>query len=138
MRRSHLLRVSGPYRVVSYSQNGDGQVFAVVHPAYPKYGSDWAEQRAHGHGGGPGIFSSMAFARELQEFLNAPYVQATVKEWTEQQRGIETRPPWKPYFRHAFKRNETLTAMTLNATPCDGCGNRLREHMFGTCPHERL
>ena len=51
MRRSRLLRGSGPYRVVSYSQNSDGQVYAVVHPAYPRYGSDWAEARAQGKGG---------------------------------------------------------------------------------------
>ena len=136
MRRSRLLRGSGPYRVVSYSQNGDGQVYAVVHPAYPRYGSDWAEARAQGQGGGPGIFTAMAFARDLQEFLNAPYAQAIAQAWIEKQ--VDTFPPWKPYFHHAFKRKEILTAVTLNATPCDGCGRRLREHPFGTCPTERL
>ncbi len=79
--RAALLKDSGPYRVVSHSQTGDGTVYLVVSPAFPEYGDGWMRSRANGEGGGPGIFTAIALARSLEEWLNMPYSRETVVKW---------------------------------------------------------
>ena len=53
----------------------------VVYPAFPQYGEDWEITRLKGKGGGPSIFTSMGFARSLEEFLNLSYPQEIIEKW---------------------------------------------------------
>ena len=96
-KRTALIRCSGPYDVDSYSQTGAGYIYFVVWPAYPEEGTDWPERRGNGEGGGPGIFTNIAVARQIEEFLNAPYSPADVTAWKERAKpGItaESTPVW--------------------------------------------
>lgn len=62
-RRTALMRQSGPYQVESTI---GGQLVIV-----PKWSQVpvWTEE----DGGGPGLFSRLALAADLQAWLNAPY-----------------------------------------------------------------
>ena len=83
MKQVKSVKQAGPYRVTSHSQ-GRGIVSFEVFPAFPKYDSPdfkWAESRYKCNGGGPGIFTSIATARELEEFLNSVYPPEQVKDW---------------------------------------------------------
>lgn len=64
----------------------------VVYPAYPEYGKDWPTTRGEGEGGGPGIFTAMALAKEIEELLNVPYTPEVVLEWKkrEKQNALES------------------------------------------------
>lgn len=86
MRRSSLVKNSGPYHVQSYSQTGSGFVYLVVWPAYSEYGEDWVRARGEGEGGGPGIFTGIALASAIEEFLNSPYGEEAIKKWKEQKK----------------------------------------------------
>jgi len=61
MRRPTFIRESGPYKVVSCA---DGTL--SVKPTWPQF-QPWNEE----DGGGPGLFSRMALAANLQRWLNA-------------------------------------------------------------------
>jgi hypothetical protein len=77
------VKEAGPYYITSHSQ-GRGIVYFMVYPAFPEYNSkefQWAESRYKGSGGGPGIFSSIATARVLGEFLNSVYPASEVDGW---------------------------------------------------------
>lgn len=98
MKQNRYVRKAGPFVVHSISQDGHG-VRLVVYPAFPQYNlSDkkrqredidpswqaeprWAIHRLRGDGGGPGIFTAMGLAQEMQNFLNQPYSEAEVQEW---------------------------------------------------------
>jgi len=83
MRRPSLVKRSGPYKCVSISQDGK-EVRIVIYPAFPDYNTEnfkWVDHRYKEEGGGPSIFTAMALASDLQEFLNAPYSDADVANW---------------------------------------------------------
>ena len=98
MKQSKFIRKCGPYEVHSISQDGRG-VRLEIYPAFPQYNitakrqsekdidrcwaeeSRWAIHRASGEGGGPGIFTAIALAREFEEWLNQFYSQEEVKNW---------------------------------------------------------
>ena len=64
-RRSALMKRAGPYLVTS---NFNGML--TIYPEWPdtyNYEEDW---------GGPGIFSRAGLAADLQNWLNAPYLDA--------------------------------------------------------------
>lgn len=90
MKRNSFIHRCGPYKVVSYSQDGHG-VRLVVYPAFPPYESKssdspilpWAIRRAKGEGGGPGIITAIALAREFEEFLNQSYSPEAIQAWKE-------------------------------------------------------
>ena len=78
--RTALIRASGPYHAQSFSQVSGG-VRIILWPAYPYYGHDWPETREAGQGGGPGMFTAVALASEIEAFLNAPYSQDVIEMW---------------------------------------------------------
>ena len=80
MKADKFVKKCGPFEVVSISQDGYG-VRMEVYPAFPQYGEDWEITRLKGKGGGPSIFTSMGFAKCLEEFLNQPYSQETIEKW---------------------------------------------------------
>lgn len=99
MKRNKYVKDCGPYKVVSVSQGMRG-IQMIVYPAFPKYNlSDeeredeetdvkwikeprWAIQRLKlNNGGGPSIFSCIALAEELEEFLNQKYTREEVDSW---------------------------------------------------------
>lgn len=82
MKQNKYVKRSGPFKVSSISQDGRG-VRLVVYPAFPDYGPDWEIGRLSGEGGGPGIFTAMATATEMEEFLNQSYTEAEVTQWKE-------------------------------------------------------
>lgn len=58
----------------------------MVYPAFPKYeefsdGVPWAIQRVKGEGGGPSIFTAIALATEMENFLNQPYDEDSITRW---------------------------------------------------------
>ena len=86
MKQSKFIRKCGPYEVHSISQDGHG-VRVEIYPAFPQYeefpdGISWAIHRLkRGDGGGPGIFTAMALAREFERFLNQFYSEEEVNSW---------------------------------------------------------
>lgn len=80
MKRNKTVHNCGPYVVKSHSHQ-DGTVHLRVYPAFPKYGDDWATTRASGRGGGPGMFTSITLAEELEAFLNQGYAPEAVTRW---------------------------------------------------------
>ena len=103
MKQNRYVRKAGPFVVESISQDMRG-VRLVVYPAFPLYNLSekdrqagqnkgainpcwqadprWAVQRLrNGNGGGPGIFSALALAKELERFLNQWYSEEEVKSW---------------------------------------------------------
>lgn len=98
MKQNKFIRECGPFEVHSISQDGEG-VRLQVFPAFPKYNLSpkrqaendidpgwkdeprWAIHRARGDGGGPGIFTAIALAKEFERFLNQPYSEDEVKAW---------------------------------------------------------
>mgnify|MGYP001582723880 CR=1 FL=1 len=98
MKQNRYIREAGPFVVLCISQDGHG-VRMVVYPAFPGYNHTegqqessnlspewtaeprWAIHRARGDGGGPGIFSAIALAKELEAFLNQPYPMQDVDDW---------------------------------------------------------
>ena len=100
MKQNRLIRNCGPYEVHSISQDGHG-VRLEIFPAFPKYnlspkekeqaGKDidpwwvkdprWPIHRYSGRGGGPGIFTAIALAREFEEWLNQFYTEEEVTNW---------------------------------------------------------
>lgn len=63
MRRTAMLKRAGPYKVAS-------SVDGVMHvtPAWPDFPPFDVKE-----GGGPGMFSRMRLAADLERFLNAPW-----------------------------------------------------------------
>ena len=101
MKQSKFIRKCGPYTVTSISQDGAG-VRLIVYPRFPQYDvviknrtdkesidpswiadPRWPSHRYKGEGGGPGIFTAIALAKEFEEFLNQPYTEAQVADWKE-------------------------------------------------------
>jgi len=98
MKQSKFIRKSGPYEVHSISQDRQG-VRLEIYPAFPQYNLTpkrqsekdidpswareprWALHRYKGDGGGPGIFTAIALAKEFEEWLNQAYSEEEVKEW---------------------------------------------------------
>lgn len=83
MKQNKSVKVSGPYKVTSHSQ-GSGMVYFMVYPAFPDYdyeGHKWAETRFNQEGGGPGIFTAIATAEQLELFLNSVYSEDDIKSW---------------------------------------------------------
>ncbi|MDD3460981.1 MAG: hypothetical protein PHW28_06780 [Mesotoga sp.] len=99
MKRNKYVHKCGPFKVVSVSQSCSG-IQMVVYPAFPKYNlsekeqtnndidkswrndSRWAIHRLKLHeGGGPSIFSCIALAEELENFLNQQYTSKEITEW---------------------------------------------------------
>lgn len=64
-RRTALMRKAGPYKVTSCA---DGSL--IVEPGWPEYPP--AVERAI-HGGGPGPFTRMGLAADLEAWLNVPF-----------------------------------------------------------------
>ena len=65
MRRPSVVRQSGPFFCQSLA---NGHI--LIKPAWSQYERVWNLEE----GGGPGIFTRMELARELQYWLNATYV----------------------------------------------------------------
>ena len=63
VRRPRAVRRAGPYVVESLADGG-----LIVTPAWPAF-RPWTPEE----GGGPGVFSRLDLAGELQRWLNAPY-----------------------------------------------------------------
>ena len=98
MKANKYIKKCGPFEVVSISQDGQG-VRLKVYPAFPQYNLTekgqagkyidqrwkddprWPIHRYAGHGGGPSIFTAIALAQELENFLNQPYTQEQVDDW---------------------------------------------------------
>lgn len=80
MRRSAHMKRSGPYRVESCS---DGTL--TVYPRWPQFRT-WTEE----DGGGPGLFSRMGLAHDLERWLNAVYDEATLESVNEERERIRT------------------------------------------------
>ena len=98
MKQSKFIRKCGPYEVSSFSQDGQG-VRLEIYPAFPEYDlspkrqtekdidPSWAKERHwvlhryKGEGGGPGIFTAIALAREFEEWLNQFYTDEEVNNW---------------------------------------------------------
>lgn len=85
MKTNKYVKECGPYKVVSYSQDGQG-VRLVVYPAFPKYEAfpdnvSWAIHRIKGDGGGTSIFMAIGLASELETFLNQPYDDEAIGRW---------------------------------------------------------
>ena len=98
MKQSKFIRKCGPYEVHSISQDRQG-VRLEIYPAFPQYNLThrdqaekyidpswvkeprWALHRYKGNGGGPGIFTAIALAREFEEWLNQPYSETEVNNW---------------------------------------------------------
>lgn len=84
MKRNKFVHKCGPYKVISISQMPGG-VRLEVYPAFPQYAEreqkPWAVSREEGEGGGPSIFSAMALAEQLENFLNQAYDGASITAW---------------------------------------------------------
>lgn len=86
MKQSKFIRKSGPYKVGSISQDGRG-VRLEIYPAFPEYddfpdSDSWAIHRLlKGDGGGPGIFTAIALAKEFEKWLNQFYSETEVNNW---------------------------------------------------------
>jgi len=98
MKANKLVKGCGPYEVRSISQDRQG-IRLEVYPAFPEYNLSvkernrfeidqewldeprWAMHRYKGDGGGPGIFTAMALATALENFLNQGYTAEQVKDW---------------------------------------------------------
>lgn len=132
-RRPTFLIRSGPYKVDSYSQYGNGQVFLVVFPAFSNYGETWPDTRAAGGGGGPGIFGSMSLATQLAEFLNRPYPEDIVEQW--KGRKVKAKAYREPSFRHKCRKGEVLDMAGVAELLCNRCDYQFRHHIFGACPN---
>ena len=63
VRRSKLLREAGPYRVESLASG-----ILVVTPRWPQFRAYTEDD-----GGGPGVFSRLQVADDLERWLNSPY-----------------------------------------------------------------
>ncbi len=70
------MRDAGPYRVLS-SSDGTLKVYPEWHeyPGIPswQYGELHDGDYSEWPGGGPGMFSRMGLAHDLQRYLNSPY-----------------------------------------------------------------
>jgi hypothetical protein len=102
MKRNRTVHNSGPYVVKSHSQ-GEGRVYLAVYPAFPKYGEEWPVTRASAEGGGPGVFSCMVLADELQAFLNQGYPEAQVAAWAAMVERVKTDPAIKARWEQAMR-----------------------------------
>jgi hypothetical protein len=80
VKRNPFVEKCGPYRVVSLSCDGSNTVKLVVYPRYGQYG-DWPEQRMAEQGGGPGLFTNISLAEEMEAFLNQRYNANDVECW---------------------------------------------------------
>jgi hypothetical protein len=80
VKRNRTVHNSGPYVVKSHSL-ADGTVHLRIYPSFPRYGDEWATSRASGRGGGPGVFTSLTLAEELEAFLNQGYGSDDVAQW---------------------------------------------------------
>ena len=80
MNKKHtkLIKDSGPYRVESMIGEFGG---LRVRPKHPDYGEDWQQDQKDGHGGGPGLFTRMALAEDVQALLNSVFDPDEVKAW---------------------------------------------------------
>jgi len=67
------VKKSGPYKVTSQL---DGTL--IVYPAWHQF-LEWRPET----GGGPGLFSRLALAAELQEWLNNVYSEVEAEDWVE-------------------------------------------------------
>jgi len=99
VKRNRTVHNSGPYVVKSHSHK-DGTVHLRVYPAFPRYGDEWAITRASGKGGGPGMFTSIALADELEAFLNQGYAPEAVTRWA----ALLDRVVNDPRIKAAWKR----------------------------------
>lgn len=125
MKQNKFIKKCGPYEVHSISQDNHG-VRMEIYPAFPQYNITpkrqaekdidpswakeprWALHRYKGDGGGPGIFTAIALAREIEEFLNQSYTEAEVNEWkkTLDQALKKVREQAEKRFERAMKRQE--------------------------------
>jgi hypothetical protein len=98
MKKNKFISECGPFEVHSISQDGEG-IRLTIYPAFPKYNISakrqlekdidpswaaeprWAMHRYKGEGGGPGVFTAIALAREMEAFLNQNYSAESVEEW---------------------------------------------------------
>lgn len=128
MKQQKSIKKAGPFYVTSHSQ-GRGMVYFQIFPAFPEYDSQerwWAESRYSGQGGGPSIFTSIATARTLDEWLNSVYDLNSVLEWKKRIRAIladETK---------AWVIAECQTCCTVSSIKkewsfCPVCGNRFKK-----------
>lgn len=112
MKQSKFIRKCGPYEVHSISQDGQG-VRLEIYPAFPEYeefsdGISWAIHRQKGDGGGPSIFTTIALAKEFEEWLNQFYSTEEVVNW-ETTLGIalkEIRDKAQKQFEKAMAKQE--------------------------------
>lgn len=100
MKANKYVKKCGPYEVTSISQDGQG-IRIELYPAFPEYNitekrraqsdvdgswkkeTKWALHRYKGEGGGPGIFSVIALAKEIEAFLNQSYSEKEIADWKE-------------------------------------------------------
>ena len=128
MRQSKSVKQSGPYHITSHSQ-GRGIVSFEVYPAFPKYdGPDfkWAESRYKRNGGGPSIFTSIATASELAEFLNSVYPPEQVKEWEARLQAILNDESKDRVMAECETCGTVFTAKREH-NYCPVCGNRIKK-----------
>lgn len=126
MKANKFIKKCGPYEVHSISQSMDG-VRLEVYPAFPQYNitlkrqaeedideswkkeSRWPIHRYAGEGGGPGIFTVIALAKEFEAFLNQLYSEEQVKIWKETNALAlkKVRATQQRLFEKAMKREES-------------------------------
>ena len=128
MKQIKTVKQAGPYHVTSHSQ-GTGMVYFMVYPAFPEYDHDdfkWAESRYKRDGGGPGIFTSIGTAEELERFLNSVYEAGQIKDWNKRIKAlIEDESK-------SFLFGECKTCCTVSSIPkdwiyCPVCGNKFKK-----------
>ena len=100
MKRNKTVHGHGPFVVVSCSAGGIPYI--AVYPAYTSYGDGWVNSRAEQHGGGPGMFTSIALAQELEAFLNQGYEAGVIEKWKSEL--AEARKPEMRRFEKRLKR----------------------------------
>lgn len=127
MKQNRTVKKSGPYFVNSHSQ-GDGTVHFSVYPAFTEYNDDeyiWAESRFNREGGGPSIFTSMAVAKELEEFLNSVYTKEEIGKWKEQIESILEMQN-KNSVMAECETCGTVFSMPSECKYCPWCGNKYK------------
>lgn len=127
MKQNKTVKSAGPYHVISHSQ-GTGIVSLSVFPAFPEYDNDdfkWAESRFNQDGGGPGIFSAIATAEQLEAFLNSVYTPEQIQEWKDRIKAILKKRDENTVMVEC-ETCATVSGMPKECKYCPVCGNKYK------------
>ena len=127
MKQIKAVKNAGPYHVTSHSQGG-GMVYFMVYPAFPKYDRQdfqWAESRYNQNGGGPGIFTSIATADALAEFLNSVYQTEQTNGWEKRIEALIDNEGKNSVFGECNKCC-TVSSIPKDWVYCPVCGNKFK------------